>query len=129
MSNLTGKNILITGATGLVGSHLVEELLKLKPYKIVCLVRSKDPSSYFYMNKLDESVVCAYGDLNDKERIMNVVTKYEIDYVFHIGAQAIVPTAVINPYEAISTNVMGTVNILEAVKMSPRVKALVVASS
>jgi CDP-glucose 4,6-dehydratase len=101
----------------------------LKPYKIVCLIRSKDPSSYFYINKLDEKVVCAYGDLNDKERILNVVTKYEIDYVFHIGAQAIVPTAVINPYEVISTNVMGTVNILEAVKMSSRVKALVVASS
>ncbi|MFH1946889.1 MAG: GDP-mannose 4,6-dehydratase [Candidatus Magasanikbacteria bacterium] len=129
MSNLTEKNILVTGATGLVGSHLVEELLKLKPSKIVCLIRSKDPSSYFYMNKLDEKVVCAYGDLNDKERILNVVTKYEIDYVFHIGAQAIVPTAVINPYEAISTNVMGTVNILEAVRMSSRVKALVVASS
>lgn len=129
MSNIENKNILVTGATGLVGSHLVEELLKLKPYKIICLVRSKDPSSYFYMNKLDEQVVCAFGDLNDKERVANVVTKYEIDYIFHIGAQAIVPTAVINPYEAISTNVMGTVNILEAAKMAERIKAVVVASS
>ncbi len=129
MSNLTNKNILVTGATGLVGSHLVESLLLLKPSKIVCLVRSCDPSSYFYLNKLNKSVVCAYGDLNDKERVINIVTKYEVDYIFHIGAQAIVPTALVNPYEVISTNIMGTVNILEAVRMSPRVKALVVASS
>lgn len=129
MSNLTNKNILVTGATGLVGSHLVEQLLSLKPHRVICLVRSKDPSSYFYINKLDEKVVSAYGDLNDKERIFNIVTKYEIDYIFHIGAQAIVPTAVINPYEAISTNVMGTANLLEAVRMSPRIKAIVVASS
>ncbi len=128
-SNLTNKNILVTGATGLVGPHLVEQLLNLKPHKIVCLIRSKDPKSYFYTNKLDEKVVCAYGDLNDKERIFNVVTKYEIDYIFHVGAQAIVPTAIINPAEAVNTNVVGTLNILEAARLSPLVKGVVVASS
>jgi len=128
-SNLTDKNILVTGATGLVGPHLVEQLLKLNPGKIVCLVRSKDPSSYFYQNKLDEQVVCAYGDLNDKERVLNIVTKYEIEYIFHVGAQAIVPTAFVNPAEAINTNIVGTLNILEAARISPRIKAVVVASS
>lgn len=128
-SNLQGKNILVTGATGLVGPHLVEQLLTLKPNKVVCLTRSKDPNSYFYINKLDEKTICAYGDLNDKDRIFNIVTKYEIDYIFHIGAQAIVPTAMVNPGEAINTNVIGTLNILEAVRLSPRIKAVVIASS
>lgn len=128
-SSLRGKNILVTGATGLVGSHLVEQLLLLQPNKIICLVRSKDPDSYFYQNKFDEKIICAFGDLNDRDRVANVVTKYEVDYIFHIAAQAIVPTALLNPAEAVKTNIIGTLNILEAVRLSSRVKAVVVASS
>ena len=129
MSTLNGKNILVTGATGLVGSHLVETLLEIKGANIVCLVREKNPTSYFYAQKFDEKVTSAYGDLADKERIFNIVTKYEIDYIFHIGAEAIVPTAFINPYETFTSNIMGTVHVLEAARLSPRVKGVVVASS
>ena len=129
MNNLSGKNIFVTGGTGLVGSHLVEKLLGMDIANIVCLVREKDPQSYFYQNKFDEKVVTVYGDLNDKERIFNIVTKYEIDYIFHIGAQAIVPTAVINPYEVFTSNIMGTVHIMEAARLSSRIKGVVVASS
>ncbi|MFA7653862.1 MAG: GDP-mannose 4,6-dehydratase [Candidatus Magasanikbacteria bacterium] len=129
MSKLTNKNIFVTGGTGLVGSHLVEKLFAVNPAKIVCLVRSHDPQSYFYLNNSDKKVVSVFGDLNDKERIFNIITKYEISHIFHIGAQAIVHTALINPYEAIATNVMGTVNILEAARLSPLIQAVVVASS
>lgn len=129
MSNLTGKNIFVTGATGLVGSHLVERLLKEKPAKIICLVRSHDPRAYFYLDNLDKKVVLAYGDLQDKERMFNIITKYEISHIFHIGAQAIVPTVFLNPHEAIKTNVLGAANILEAARLSPLIEAVVVASS
>jgi len=129
MSNLIGKNILVTGGTGLVGSHLVEKLLTMNVDNIICLVREKDPKSYFYQHKFDEKVVTVYGDLNDKERIFNIVTKYEIDYIFHLGAQAIVATAFVNPYEAFTSNIMGTVHVLEAARLSPRIQGVVVASS
>ncbi len=129
MSNLSNKNIFVTGATGLVGSHLVEKLLELKPNKIICLCRSKDPSSLFYLNQTDSQVVSVYGDLKDKERIFDLVSKYEINYIFHVAAQPIVPTALINPYETLNTNIMGTVNVLEAARLSPCIQGVVVASS
>lgn len=129
MSLLQKKNIFVTGATGLVGSHLVEALHAIPGVRIVCLVREQDPQSYFYEQGLDAHVVSAYGDLNDKERLFNIVTSYEIDYIFHIGAQAIVQTSYINPYEAFTSNIMGTVHVLEAARLSQRVQGVVVASS
>ncbi len=129
MNNLTGKNILVTGGNGLVGGHLVEALLKEKPNQIVCLVRSNDPKSYFSLQGFDKQVVCAFGDLKDKERMVDVVSRYEINHIFHLGAQPIVNTAFLNPYETLTTNIMGTVNILEAARIKGDLESIVVASS
>ncbi|MEK7680642.1 MAG: GDP-mannose 4,6-dehydratase [Patescibacteria group bacterium] len=129
MSNLTNKNIFVTGGTGLVGSHLVSRILELNPSKVVCLCRSKDPSSLFYSENMDAQVISAYGDLKDKERIFDLVSKHEINYIFHFAAQPIVPTAFVNPYETLDTNIMGTVNVLEAARLSPYTQGVVVASS
>lgn len=129
MSNLIDKNILVTGATGLVGSHLVERLLTMGVGRIVALSRSRDPEAYFFKNNFDRRVVMANGDLKDRERIADIVTKYEINFIFHIAAQPIVSTAFINPYETLATNIMGTVHILEAAKMSYRIEGVVIASS
>ena len=129
MSKLNGKNILVTGATGLVGSHLVERLLSMDTGRIITLSRSRDPEAYFFKNSFDKKVVMASGDLKDRERIADIITKYEINYIFHIAAQPIVATAFINPYETLATNIMGTVHILEAAKMSPYIEGVVAASS
>src|SRR3989344_4702088 len=129
MSKLSGKNILVTGATGLVGSHLVERLLSMDVGRIIALSRSRDPEAYFFKNNFDTKIVMAHGDLKDKERISDIITKYEINCVFHIAAQPIVPTAFINPYETLDTNIMGTVHIFEAARMSPYMESIVVASS
>jgi len=129
MSNLTKSNILVTGATGLVGSHLIERLLAMDVGRIVALSRSRDPEAYFFKNNFDTKIVMAHGDLKDKERIADIITKYEINHIFHIAAQPIVPTAFINPYETLATNIMGTVHIFEGARMSPYIKSIVVASS
>lgn len=128
MSVLSGKNILVTGANGLVGSHVCEKLLDLKA-NVVALVRSQNPYSYFAGKKLGEKAILAFGDLKDPERMFDAVTKYEIEYIFHIGAQPIVETAYYNPLETLSTNIIGTANILEAARKYPKIKAIVVASS
>jgi CDP-glucose 4,6-dehydratase len=120
--------ILVTGGTGFVGAHLVEALAR-KGNRVVVTQRATDPASYFFQQKLDKKVVLASLDLNDFDRVLNIITRYEIDTICHLGAQAIVTTAYVNPREAIETNVMGTANILEAARLCPNVKRIIVASS
>lgn len=128
MESLRGKHVLITGATGLVGGHLTERLLA-RGARIFATYRSINPASYFAKNKLHEKIVCAACDLKDFDRVQDCITKYEISHVFHLAAQPIVSTAYIHPREALMTNIMGTVNILEAARLSPMVRGVVVASS
>ncbi|MFC1655708.1 GDP-mannose 4,6-dehydratase [Patescibacteria group bacterium] len=122
------KNVLVTGGYGLVGSHLTEVLVNLGAY-VVIPSRSRDSKSYFMSKGLDKKVVLVDCDLKDRKRVFDAVTKHEIDVIFHIGAQAIVPTAFHNPIETLETNIMGTAYLLEAARYYPKVKAMVVASS
>jgi len=123
-----GKNVLVTGGTGFVGSHLVEELLN-QGAKIITTFEYIDPLSYFIMKGFGKKVVMAQVDVADFEGVFDLVTKFEIDYIFHLAAQAIVTTAYANPRKTILSNVMGTTNILESVRLYPRIKAVIVASS
>jgi len=127
MARLT-HTILVTGGTGFVGAHLVRALLK-KGNKVIVTYRATDPASYFFREKLDKKVVLAHCDISDFNRVVNVITRYEVDTICHLGAQAIVTTAYVNPREAIVSNVMGTTNILEAGRLYPRVKRIIIASS
>lgn len=128
MEGLKGQNILVTGGTGFVGSHLVEALVS-RGSRVVVLSRSFDPMSYFATQHLERKTILASGDLKDYFRVADTISKYEINYIFHLGAQAIVTTAYDNPRETIETNVMGTANILEAARIYKRVKGIIVASS
>lgn len=128
MENIKEKNILVTGGTGFVGSHLVKALVKTGA-TIFVPHRSIDPRSYFYTEKLNTKVVLLSCDLKDKDRVFDIVSKYEITYIFHFAAQAIVPTAYENPVETIESNVMGTTYLLEAARRFFHVKGIIVASS
>lgn len=128
METFENKIVLVTGGTGLVGSHLVENLLE-KRAQVVVPYRSINPFSYFASRKLGDRVIMVAGDIKDTGRIFDIVTKYEIDYIFHLAAQPIVTTAYDNPLETILVNVVGTTNILEAARCYPRVRGVVVASS
>lgn len=123
-----GKIVLVTGATGLVGSHTVEKLVSAGA-DAIALVRSKNPKAYFYSQGLDGKAISAYGDLKDFARVWDVITRYEVEYVIHLGAQPLVTTALANPLETFRDNVDGTLNVLEAARLSPLVKGVVVASS
>ena len=122
------KNILITGATGFVGSHIVERLVSSNA-NVMALVRSQDPRSYFYSQNLHKKSIVVYGDLKDYDRITSLITRYEVETILHLGAQPIVGTALANPMETFRTNIEGTINILEGARNSKTVKQVVVASS
>jgi len=122
------KKVLVTGATGFVGSHIIKKLVSYGT-DVIALVRSQDPRSYFYSEGLDKKVINAYGDLKDHDRIYDIITRYEIETILHLGAQPIVGTAFVSPLETFRTNIEGTINVLEGARKSPLVKQIVVASS
>lgn len=121
------KNVFVTGAGGMVGGNVVEKLLDAKA-NVVALIRSKNPQAYFYSEGLDDRVVSAYGDLKDCARMQDIIGRYEISIILHLGAQPIVGAAFSNPLETLQTNITGTANILEATRRS-NIEAVVVASS
>jgi len=122
------KRILVTGGTGFVGSHLVQQLITLGA-RVVVPYRSIDPYGYFATEALSERVVMVQADLRDRQRIVEVINRYEITEIFHLGAHAVVPTAYFNPQETLETNIMGTVHILEAARLLPQIRSVVFASS
>lgn len=126
---MSGKNILVTGGTGLAGAHLLEAILVEQPNKLVTTVRTRDPRSYFVTRGLEDQVVLAYGDIRDFDRMIDIVTKHDIDVIFHLAAQPIVGSAYAFPTQVVKSNVNGTMNILEAARLSGTVKAVIVASS
>ena len=125
---LAGKNILVTGGTGFIGSHLVERLINLKA-NIIVPYQSVNPKSYFSRSRLDKKVTLVHKDLKNFRRTLDVITKYEVDIIFHLAAQAIVPTAYYNPLETLETNIMGTANVLEAARLYPNINAIIIVSS
>lgn len=125
---LKNRRILVTGGTGFVGSHLVKALVH-SGASVVVPFRSIDPKSYFRTESLEDKVVMAICDLKERGRIEDIITKYEIEFVYHLAAQPIVTTAYQNPVETIESNIMGTVHILEACRIHSGVKGLIVASS
>lgn len=123
-----GKNILVTGGTGFVGSHLVEALVE-QGANVVTTFQELDPHSYFFTQGLDKKVVMQNVDICDFDKVFDVVTKSSIEYIFHLGAQALVDVAYANPRRTFESNVLGTVNIMESARLFPKVKGIIVASS
>jgi len=122
------KNVLVTGAAGFKGSHLVEQLSKTNA-RIISLVREFDPKSYFGIKQLSKKSVVVMGDLKDSVKMADVLSQFEITSIFHLGAQPIVTTALINPAETLNSNIMGTVNILEAARLYGKVSEILIVSS
>ncbi len=122
------RNILVTGGTGFVGSHLVEELVN-QSANVWTTYLELDPKSYFFTQVLDDKCVLVPADVEDVEKIFDIITKNNIEYIFHLAAQAIVETAFYNPKRTLYSNILGTVNVLECARLYPNVKAVIVASS
>ncbi len=118
----------VTGGTGLVGSWLIRRLVEAKA-DVVCLVRDWVPQNELFRSGSIEKVKVVRGDIRDREMLERVLGEYEIDTVIHLAAQTIVTIANRNPISTFETNIMGTWNLLEACRRSPRIKQIVVASS
>lgn len=118
------KNVLITGMNGFIGSALALRLLK-DGCSVVGFVRDRN---YKSRRDLHDRVSIVYGDLSDTDAVRYAVTKYEVDTVFHLGAITVLRMATVDPLTCYQSNVLGTVNVLEAVRNAPHVRKTVVAS-
>jgi CDP-glucose 4,6-dehydratase len=125
---MKNKNILVTGGTGFVGGHLVEELIKLGANVIVVDI-NLDKKSYLYTEKLDQKATVIHLDMCDYGKLLKLIETYKVEFIFHLAAQALVEVAYHNPKHTLENNIVSTINILEAVRINPTIKGLVVASS
>lgn len=122
------KRVFITGATGFIGSHLAETLVR-EHAEVVVPIRDIVPKSYFYLSGTDKKVIKVTGQLQDYPFLLRCLHDYEIEYCFHLAAQAIVPIANRTPVQTFESNILGTWNMLEAARNAETVKGIIVASS
>ena len=122
------RSTFVTGATGLVGSWLVQRLVAAGA-DVVCLVRDWVPQSELVRSGLIERVKSVRGDVRDRNLLERTLSEYEVDTVFHLAAQTIVTIANRNPISTFETNIAGTWNLLEACRRTPTIKRVVIASS
>jgi CDP-glucose 4,6-dehydratase len=122
------KRVLVTGATGLLGSALVKDLLKNKA-DVICLLRDWVPESEMFRNENVNDVTIVSGAITNQPLLERVLGEYEIETVFHLAAQTIVKVANNNPVSTFESNIKGTWTVLEACRRSPAVTSIVVASS
>jgi len=110
------KKVLVTGHTGFKGSWLTVWLLKLGA-KVVGL--SKDiptTPSMFETLKLEEKIEHYISDIRDLEKLKSIIDSTNPDFIFHLAAQPIVSLSYSDPIETLSSNIMGTANILDALR-------------
>lgn len=116
------KKALITGITGMVGSHLADFLLSETDWDVygVCRWRSPlDNVSHLLerVNKKDR-IFFDYADLNDEISLITIVNKIKPDYVFHLAAQSYPLTSFTAPIDTLNTNILGTCRLLEAIRVA-----------
>ncbi|MBI2599778.1 GDP-mannose 4,6-dehydratase [Candidatus Daviesbacteria bacterium] len=109
------KTIFITGITGFVGSHLAEYVLKnYKGVKVYGLVRWRSPKNN--ISKILDKVNLYYGDLEDYSSLEKILSTLKPDVIFHLAAQSYVDFSFVSPMSTLQANVIGTANLLEAIK-------------
>jgi len=109
--------ILITGITGMVGSHLAEYVLREHPdVEVHGLVRWRSP--LVNIRECREQVVLHEGELRDLHSLVRLLEKVRPDWIFHLAAQSYVSASFVAPADTMHTNVIGTTNLLDAIRIT-----------
>ena len=123
------RRTFVTGATGIVGSWLVRELLTHGAH-VAVLVKDADPQSELIRSGDIRRCTVFNGSVEDLWTLERAISLHEAEYVFHLAAQTIVGVAHRNPFTTFEANVRGTYSLLEACRIhAPLVRGVVIASS
>ncbi|MBP3719343.1 MAG: CDP-glucose 4,6-dehydratase [Eubacterium sp.] len=117
------KNVLITGHTGFKGSWLSQILVLAGAQVIGYSLEPPTVPSLFEEARIADRITHVIGDVRDGKKLMGIFAQYQPEIVFHLAAQPIVRESYKDPVRTYETNVMGTVNICEAVRQTPSVKS------
>ncbi|MCP2730226.1 CDP-glucose 4,6-dehydratase [Limnofasciculus baicalensis] len=124
-----GKKVLITGHTGFKGSWLSIWLQSLGAITIGYALSAPTEPSLFELANVERGMVSLVGDIRDLENLKAVMAQHQPEIVFHMAAQPLVRYSYRHPVETYTTNIIGTVNILEAVRHTPSVRTIVTITS
>ena len=109
--------ILITGITGMVGSHLAEYVLANHPgVEIHALIRWRSPRDN--ITGILDKITLHLGDLRDLNSLTRIMMEVKPDWIFHLAAQSYVDQSFLAPADTLTTNVIGTTNMLDAIRLA-----------
>lgn len=118
------KTVLVTGHTGFKGSWLCRILINAGAKVIGYSLKAPTEPNIFDLADVENKMVSIIGDIRDYHHLKDVFDKYKPECVFHLAAQPIVRDSYKEPKYTYETNVMGTVNTLECVRLTPSVKSV-----
>ena len=120
-----GKRVLMTGHTGFKGSWLTMWLQSMGAQVVGYALAPPTNPSLFDVAEVGRGITSIFGDIRDLQKLRAVIAEHKPEIVIHMAAQSLVRYSYLEPVETYSINVMGTVNLLEAVRSSGSVKAVV----
>lgn len=120
-----GKKVLLTGHTGFKGSWLSSWLKNLDVDLIGFSKSIPTKPSIFELANVENKMISIMGDVRDLDKIKEIIKEYKPEIVIHMAAQSLVLPSYEDPIETYSTNMMGTVNVLEAIRTVGKVRVVI----
>lgn len=117
---VTGNTVMVTGAGGSIGSEICRQLMRFTPARILLVghgefsIYSIEKELQKKYGKIGTEIIPIIADVQDRDRIFNIVKQYQPWIIYHAAAHKHVPLMEHNPHEAIKNNVIGTKNVTEA---------------
>lgn len=124
-----GKRVLITGHTGFKGSWLALWLSELGAEVMGFALPPKRNDDHFNLLDLNNRIHHVEGDIRNGEHFSEICLKFKPEFIFHLAAQALVRVSYDDPKSTFDTNILGSVNVLEAARILPSLKSLVFITS
>ena len=124
-----GRRVLLTGHTGFKGGWLALKLSELGASVYGLALAPEMPDSFFDLCGLEHAIHSSIGDVRDPSIVRRALEVSDAEIVFHLAAQALVRRSYRDPAATFETNVMGTVNVLDAIRRYPAVRSAVIVTS